>query len=93
MDPEPTIAVTAGTRRLIMTTKQDRSRRLELYDHATDRLEQDDLAGTQDDLARQLETTASDYLARPKVAWGEPVDVEIDDLQAGQLRALGYVVR
>ena len=45
------------------------------------------------ELTARLQEEAAGYLARPPATWGTPLEVEISDLEAGQLRALGYVIR
>jgi arylsulfatase A-like enzyme len=93
LEAAPTVSVMEGTHRVIRTTADDMEIGLELYDYAADAAEQENLATIDPERAEELGKNAAEYLQLDKVEWGSPVDVEIDDLQAGQLRALGYVVR
>ena len=45
------------------------------------------------DLAADLRALAEEYLDSPDPPWGSgPVEVELDDMEINQLRALGYAV-
>jgi hypothetical protein len=55
------------------------------------RSEQRNLAESQPEEAARLTALVNDYLERPQVAWGAPHEVEINELERGQLRALGYI--
>jgi arylsulfatase A-like enzyme len=87
------VSVTQGPHRLIVTRSPGESDKLELFDHRTDPGETRDLAAAEPELSARLKEQATSYLARPPVDWGTPLDVEVSDLERGQLQALGYVIR
>jgi arylsulfatase A-like enzyme len=90
--PRPMVAVNDGRWRLIYRAVAPR--RSELYDKAEDPLEQRDLAGEQPEQAEALIQEAGAYLQSRPPPWGEAApNVEIDEMQLDQLRALGYGVR
>lgn len=90
---EPVVAVTQGPYRLILTESPEGSDVVELFDHRVDPGEAKNIAADHPELGSRLQEQAGAYLDRPALDWGAPVDVEISDLERGQLRALGYVVR
>ncbi len=90
---DPIIQVTSGSYRLIKPLKDGSSARLELFDHASDPLEQRNVAQSAEDAVSQLNELVEEYLAAPQPAWGEPDEVELDEMRLGQLRALGYVIK
>ena len=63
----------------------------EIYDLEKDPGERRNLRGTPPEWAAPLETELKARLADP-VPWGKATEVNIDDMQKLQLRALGYVV-
>jgi len=91
--PRPLVAVTEGPYQLIVSQGREESEGLELFDLQSDPQGTTNLAEDRPELTARLREQVTAYLARPPAAWGEPVEVEISDLEAGQLRALGYVVR
>jgi arylsulfatase A-like enzyme len=91
--PLPLVAVTQGPYRLILSEPAEGEPELELFDLRADPHEAADVAADQPEITTGLRQEAETYLARPPADWGTPLDVEISDLEAGQLRALGYVIR
>jgi arylsulfatase A-like enzyme len=90
----PLLAVTEGRYRLIVPLNEGESAgKLELYDHGDDPNEQRNRVEDLPEVKARLEAHLAEYLGRPAASWGTPLEVEIDDLEMGQLRALGYVVR
>jgi hypothetical protein len=74
---------------------EDEDRKLELFDHRSDPWEKRNLA-TDGDAAipAELAREVADYRGRAAVPWGEePPEVELDEMELNQLRALGYVIR
>jgi arylsulfatase A-like enzyme len=63
-----------------------------LYDVTTDPWEQTDIASEHPELVDRLRGLAESYLAATPPWQGGTPRVELDDMQLGQLRALGYVV-
>jgi len=91
--PRTLVAVTQGPYRLLMLEGGAEDGEVELFDLRADPHEAADVAADHPELTARLQQEAAAYLARPPAAWGTPVEVEISDLEAGQLRALGYVIR
>jgi arylsulfatase A-like enzyme len=97
MDPDPLVSVTKGSLRAFQATAEGKTGNAELYDHATDPWEKENLA-TEDGsggkkLPPELAELVKGYVAQPAVAWGAPVDVQLNEMELNQLRALGYVVK
>ena len=63
----------------------------ELYDRSIDPLEQENLAGSQEEIRAEL-AEEIDQFSKQSVVWDESFEVEIDEMNAAQLRALGYVL-
>ena len=91
--PRPLVAVTQGPYRLIMPEATEEGDQVELFDYRADPEEAFNIAADHPEITARLQEEAAAYLARPPAAWGTPLEVEISDLEAGQLRALGYVAR
>jgi arylsulfatase A-like enzyme len=90
--PRPMVAVNDGPWRLIYRAVAPR--RSELYDKDQDPREQRDLAAEQPERTEALIREASAYLQSRPPPWGDAApNVEIDEMQLDQLRALGYGVR
>jgi arylsulfatase A-like enzyme len=89
--PRPMVAMNEGRWRLIYRAANPS--RSELYDKSEDPAEQENLAAEEPALIEAMNQKASTYLqSRPP--WGKDTpNVEIDEMQLQQLRALGYGVR
>ena len=87
------VAVSEGPHRLILSRSPDQADGVELFDHRADPGEAQSIAEDHPELRARLQEQATSYLARPALPWGAPLEVEVSDLERGQLRALGYVVR
>jgi arylsulfatase A-like enzyme len=92
-DPQPIVAVTEGPYRLILSESPEEGEVVELFDHRSDPREKSNVLADQPELGSRMEEQAKAYLGRPALSWGAPLEVEVSDLERGQLRALGYVVR
>jgi arylsulfatase A-like enzyme len=88
----PLVAISQGPYRLIVPMGEKERDGVELFDHRTDPREMNNIAEGHPELGR-LQEQADAYFARAPIAWGSPIDVEVSDLERGQLHALGYVVR
>ncbi|MBW2418270.1 MAG: sulfatase [Deltaproteobacteria bacterium] len=88
----PTVAVADDRLRYVMFRGVMGRIREQLYDFGSDRLEGEDVArANPDDLARMRES-ALEYLER-EPPWEQATpDLELDEMQLNQLRALGYAV-
>ena len=62
----------------------------ELYDARSDASEQTDLAETHPQVVERLRARLEHHDQTPEPSWGGPGWVQIDDMEAAQLRALGY---
>lgn len=96
-EADPLVSVTRGTLRAMQPTSPDKAGKAELYDHASDPWEKRNLAVADENgdtkLPPELAQLVTDYLAMPPVAWGSPKEVELDEMELNQLRALGYVIK
>jgi len=88
-DPRPIIAVTDGDYRLVLRSRQKQG---ELYDRSVDRMDQQDIGDSKPEERDRLMALAEDYLQRAPASWGSAPEVELDESQLEQLRALGYSV-
>jgi arylsulfatase A-like enzyme len=92
-EPLPTVAVTQGNFRYVMTSLAEGQEREELFDAAGDPLELRDLLEERPEVAERLRALARSHLESPPAPWGAEVPtLEIDELQLNQLRALGYAL-
>jgi arylsulfatase A-like enzyme len=100
-DPEPLVAVTLGDLRLIQPLDATLARSseedaAEIYDRARDPAEKEDLvAGGDGNLSPELRQALDAYLAiEPgSASWGAPPEVQLQEMELNQLRALGYVIQ
>lgn len=91
-DPSPQVAVNQGLWRLIYSTA--RPELPELYDKSRDVYEQKNVSKEFPEITAELVETARDHLESRPAPWGGGAPtIEIDALQAEQLRALGYGVQ
>jgi arylsulfatase A-like enzyme len=89
--PLPLVAVTRGRYRLMH--RPDAPDAPELYDVDADPTEQRNIAAERPELSAELRGEAEAYLRRSAASFGRAREVQIDELQLGQLRALGYLDR
>jgi hypothetical protein len=70
---------------------------VEYFDHSSDPWEAKNLALTKNGgtgaLPPEIDRVFDEYLAAPPVAWGKAKEVELDEMELSQLRALGYVIQ
>jgi arylsulfatase A-like enzyme len=95
LEPSPTVAVTEGAFRYVMTLDaQGRREREQLFDAENDGGELEDVLEEQPEVRVRLRGLAQAYLEKsPPAPWGaETNTLEIDEMQLNQLRALGYKV-
>jgi arylsulfatase A-like enzyme len=88
-DPSPLIAIRDDGQRILYRERQPDF--LEIYDRATDPKEQRSLHQKPPEWVTPLKQELDRQLALP-TPWGKATEVEVDDMQRGQLKALGYVV-
>jgi arylsulfatase A-like enzyme len=90
-DPNPLVSVTDERVRAFIAVNDPDSD--ELYDIATDRMEQEDLADERVDDVAAYRTIVERYREDNEPPWGvTPGTVELEEMQLNQLRALGYKV-
>jgi len=92
----PAIAVTLGPHRFVLQigTGEPNDPEVEsLFDASADPLERRNVIADHPELAADLRALVDEYLDSPEPPWGAgPVEVEIDEMEANQLRALGYAI-
>jgi arylsulfatase len=89
LPPDPLVSVTDERMRMFFPAKQPET--AELYDQASDPLEQTNLAGERPEELAAYRTLAEKYLAEDDSPWGAAAGiVELDELELHQLKALGY---
>jgi arylsulfatase A-like enzyme len=88
-DPLPMVAIRQGDYRLVH--RIDDSERDELYDLSADPREQENIVVDMPELTAQLRERARSHYELP-AAWGSTPTVELNEMDLGQLRALGYVI-
>jgi choline-sulfatase len=86
-EPRPMVAVREGPYRLV----RPHGAQGRLYDRTDDPREQVDVGEDEPEVLARLQAFADEYLERPPAPWTAS-DVELDDAQLEQLRALGYDV-
>jgi len=88
-DPDPLVSVSDERMRMFFPVKNPEN--AELYDRATDRLEQTNLAKELPEDLAAYRSLAEGYLAADESPWGTPAGVvELDEMELHQLKALGY---
>ena len=92
VEPQPMVAVTEGPYRLVFRSAGRGPRRAELYEYAADRRESRRIDQDQPDVRRRMVGLARTYLEEEPASWGDAPEIELDDAQLQQLRALGYEI-
>jgi arylsulfatase A-like enzyme len=97
MDPDPLVSVTKGSLRAFQPLASDKAGKAELYDHATDPWEKENLAEDDGNGGRKLPPDIAElvkaYQAETTTVWGPPGEEELNEMELNQLRALGYVIK
>jgi arylsulfatase A-like enzyme len=88
--PSPILAVREGRYRLIHDIRDPSQD--ELYDTADDPGEFEDIAKRSPQIVQRLAARARDQVEQGVVWAGGPAQIELDDMNLRQLRALGYAV-
>ncbi|MBW2231303.1 MAG: sulfatase, partial [Deltaproteobacteria bacterium] len=91
--PQPMVAVHDGPYRLVFRPESKGRRRSELYDISDDRYESRRIGRDEPEVRTRLTKLAEAYLESTPPEWGVAPEVEIDEAQLQQLRALGYDVQ
>jgi len=87
--PRPMVAVSEGRFRLVRRAAAASG---ELYDRSIDPLEQRDIGAEQPEALERLDALAKAYLEKPPAPWQGAPEVELDEKELDQLRALGYEI-
>jgi len=87
--PMPLVSVTAGSHQLIHAV--GRPGEDQLFDHARDPDEQNNIADAAPALAASLRSQIEAYLIQGTAGAAAPREVELDEMHLEQLRALGYM--
>jgi arylsulfatase A-like enzyme len=91
--PAPTVAIREGDLRFVRTELDNGNVREELFDASTDPAELTDLLTERAEDAERLRSAAAGYLNPPPPPWGEEApELDIDEIELNQLRALGYSI-
>ena len=88
----PTVAVSEGPFRFVLSRKVDGHTREELFHAGRDPEELADRVEEDAPVARRLRKVAHEYLASEPPWQGGTPTLELDEMQLNQLRALGYAV-
>jgi arylsulfatase A-like enzyme len=88
-DPAPLFALRDDGKRVLF--RPNRPDAIEIYDLASDPGEKRNLRAAPPEWAEPFKAELQSQIEQP-VPWGEATEVEVDDMQRGQLRALGYVI-
>jgi arylsulfatase len=90
-DPSPLVSIRDPSRGRVAWNTEDPFGTLRVFDHHTDRDEQENLAPRPPEWTASLQRQLEEQLTLP-LAWGEVEDVTVDEMYKAQLKALGYVV-
>jgi len=88
-EPAPLFALRDDGKRLLFRPRNPDA--LEVYDLASDPGEKRNLRGTPPEWVEPFKSEIQGQIEQP-IPWGEATTVELDDMQANHLRALGYVM-
>ena len=90
VEPQPMVAVTEGDYRLVYRSAGRGARRAELYGYASDPQESRRIDAQEPEVRKRMTGLARAYLEEEPASWGDAPEIELDDAQLQQLRALGY---
>ena len=90
-NPMSTGAVAEGTYRYVRVPAKNGPTTEELFDAAGDAGELDSVLDANPEVAARLRARVDGYIENSQTPWEEPpVELEVDEMQLNQLRALGY---
>jgi arylsulfatase A-like enzyme len=91
--PQPRVAVLERDHRFIYEVGPSGAIREELFDRRSDPIELKNVIQDEPELASHMRTLAKEYLERTASPWGTGTsNVELNEMELNQLRALGYAV-
>jgi arylsulfatase A-like enzyme len=88
-EPSPLVSIREDGQRILYRTRNPEF--LEVFDHASDPKEQKNLFAENPEWVGPLKAELERRLTDP-VPWGKATEVDVDAMERGQLRALGYVI-
>jgi arylsulfatase A-like enzyme len=89
VEPAPLVSIRNDGQRILYRSRQPD--RIEVFDRTTDPKELLNLRADPPEWVTPLKQELETELAKP-IPWGQATEVSVDDMQRGQLRALGYAV-
>jgi arylsulfatase A-like enzyme len=89
-DPMPTVAVAERDYRYVVYQDHGGRQREQLFDRGRDPAELEDLLAEEPEVAERLRALGKVYLEGEPPWTEEPAELQIDEMQLNQLRALGY---
>jgi len=93
LDPVPWVMVERDGYRLHLHERaQGKPGTVELFDVRKDREEKTDVAESDPSQLAEMRGDIERFLSTPEPSWGGPGWVDLDDMEAMELRALGYAV-
>ncbi len=88
----PIVAVIDGDYRLVSTADQSGTASEELFDRRADPAELTNIVTLEHGVAETMRGLLDAYFDSPPAPWGAAPEVELDEMELNQLRALGYKV-
>ena len=92
-EPQPMIAVTDGPYRLVYRATGRGPRKAELYEYESDPREARRIDTQEPEVRQRMMNLAQEYLDQEPAPWGDAPEIELDEAQLQQLRALGYDIQ
>ena len=92
-DQTPMVSVVDESHRLVSTHARDGTVEAELFDSIVDPDEKQDVSEDQVEVAEAMRELVADYFDSRPAPWGGPApEIELDEMELHQLRALGYKI-
>lgn len=88
----PTVAIVDGNYRYVFTKEHDGSFRRELFDSISNPAELHDISAREPAIVEQMDDLARRFLERSPLWTEGPNELQLDELELNQLRALGYEI-
>jgi arylsulfatase A-like enzyme len=90
--PSPMVAVASDGFRYLHAARGERRDVEELFDHRSDPIETIDVREQNPEVLERLRAAAREYLDRKPPWSARPADLELNEMEKNQLRALGYAL-
>jgi arylsulfatase A-like enzyme len=88
----PMVSVVDDGHRFVSTRAKNGSVREELFDKSVDPTEIVNVVEAETDVADTMRALVDGYFQSPPAPWGAAPEIELDEMELNQLRALGYKV-